>query len=746
MSKAVELLITARDQASPVAVKALQAVSKETRELGKVQSTHAREYGTASTQMAASIEKIKTLTESQKIMTKRAAAEQINAMGDLTDADRRQWEQRLGLSQGYFNKAELAMARKAQAERKAASVAVTANTAAHKTMDANADRTMGKWQKMGTAFKGAAQVAAGVMAAKHMLDQPVNRIIDYDKELVGVTNTVYAGESNQTKEAGMAHIREVIVKANQDGGGTREDALGAYSSMIASGKVSQDEADGLLGNVMKTASGGGAAAEDIAQIVVSALTAGISKAHIPELLDRAMKSGNDGGVELKNMAKALPGQLALARSLGMNDMDGISWILSANQMAKDTAGTPGEATNNVTNLLAKINSSDISNKAKKIKPDGVHAIDWNSELRGRTAKGMNAGEATFDIIEMIISKDKNSQELAKMMQGATSDEQMNIIQNQQSLVEGSAIGKLITDQGALMAALAIFGKQDQMDNLMTGQGNATGAVDNSYDFYASSRPGKREQRENTQKADEDKGLSFLADWSSKWDEFRADFSKENPEAAATASATGTIGSAAATAGASIWGVGKVLAFLNGTGAAATTTGGVVAGEAAVAAGTAAGSGTAATAVGASKLATLGAIGTAALPFTAMWGVSNWAKDTSHDKERVDKLQGVGDWLSNLLSKVGFESADSSAARIQQENRDKWGLGGNTVAQPLTVTVEPSEQEKQFAADVSAAGSAITEAADRLAKTTIPITVNVKVDSSMVTATVTQDNEVRSRRS
>lgn len=87
-----------------------------------------------------------------------------------------------------------------------------------------------------------------------------------------------------------------------------------------------------------------------------------------------------------------------------------------------------------------------------------------------------------------------------------------------------------------------------------------------------------------------------------------------------------------------------------------TAGGIDIGAPAAAGPGAAGAGAAAKTIG------WRAAGLAALPLTAMYGVTQWAADHTHDKERVDGLQGVGSTVDRLLSYIGINFSDRIEAR------------------------------------------------------------------------------------
>lgn len=120
--------------------------------------------------------------------------------------------------------------------------------------------------------------------------------------------------------------------------------------------------------------------------------------------------------------------------------------------------------------------------------------------------------------------------------------------------------------------------------------------------------------------------------------------------------------------------------------------GTVVAETALANGAAAtGAPAAGAAVGGETLATLaGRASFAMAPLVAMYGMSEWAEDTSKDKERIESRQAVGGALETVLGWFGFDkSADIEARR--SANRAELG-GEDTkpaeVNATLTVGLAP----------------------------------------------------------
>ena len=401
--------------------------------------------------------------------------------------------------------------------------------------------------------RGATSVAAGVMAGGYVLAQPVNRTMDYDTELRHATNTMYAGKTLAEKRAGMEEINKTVNDAAYLGGTSKEAALQAMNTMVASGSLSDAAVKQMLPTVMKTALAANADADDIANIVTKAKQAGFKEADIPALLDRAMQSGADGGFELKDMARWLPQQLAAMKSAGMGaTLDNFSSLLNANQLAFMTAGSTDEAGNNLVNLLAKISSQDIVTKAKKIDINGQEGFDFTASMNKRQAAGMNSLDALVDIVSEIVSKDEKSAALMKQMAAAQGDEaKLALLENQKALVDGTAVGQLVSDRQALMALLSLINNKQEAARLQQGQANAAGAVDGAYQFVADGSGFKKEQLKTAYSEAEYGAFSSFTDMVANKLKGIADWARGNQETAQTAVAAGQ-GAAAvsATVGAS----------------------------------------------------------------------------------------------------------------------------------------------------------------------------------------------------
>ena len=334
---------------------------------------------------------------------------------------------------------------------------------------------MGRWQRMmhggGRTFDAVTRGGAALVAGDYVLAQPVRRTMDYDTELRHVTNVAYAGKSMADRQAGMASINRTVMDAAYAGAATREDTLGAYSTMLSIGAVDGVTAQRLLPEIMKAATASNTSPEEVATFVSKAVEQGVKESDISELLDRAVQSGKDGGFEFTNMVRWMPQLLSQLKASGTPlTMDNISSLLSKSQIVFTAAGSPDEAGNNMANLLAKMNSQDTINRAKRITINGQKGFDFTLSMNKRQAEGMNTMDAFVDVAREIVDKDPRSRALMAQIQAAEGDEaKMQLLENQKALVDSTAIGQAHTHRAADITDFA-----QAVDNLFAAQKAATG--------------------------------------------------------------------------------------------------------------------------------------------------------------------------------------------------------------------------------------------------------------------------------
>lgn len=344
-------------------------------------------------------------------------------------------------------------------------------------------------QTLMNAVPKAVGVAGGVtgafFAARAIADKPM----DYSMQLAHMSNTAFGDRDLKGRQAGKAELDATIIKAIRYGGGTREQGATTLDALIASGAVPIEVAKKMLPSLMKASSASGADSSAVGNIAIKAMqTFKISEEQLPEVLDIAMKAGQAGGFELKDMAKWLPQMMAAGKLSGLQGVEGFRRIVSGAQASAITSGSKDEAGNNVVNLLAKINSQDTQKDFKK------QGYNLTGKLMSAREKGINSIDAFVSFVDEIAAKDPKYVALQKKLARATTKgEKAETTEALASLLEGNAVGKVIQDRQALMYLLAEMNNRDYVKDVM-GKTRAPGSAIDSAQSLISGESGYKAQQ------------------------------------------------------------------------------------------------------------------------------------------------------------------------------------------------------------------------------------------------------------
>lgn len=342
--------------------------------------------------------------------------------------------------------------------------------------------TMSLWQK-GTAATGGA--IAGGMYLSNAMQKPR----DYDQQLTYIAATATGGQG-MTPEARLAargQLNEYIKAAVRGGGGTREDAAEAANALIASGKYELNTVAPALNTATKTAFATGATATDAAALTVRMQDFGITD--LQRGHDIAVRGGQLGSFEYKDLSKWLAQQMGAARVVGYSGEKGFTELVAMNQVAMKTAGTTDEAGNNVVNLLGKLSSSEFSKSvadAVKVKSgdpttsDGKkkssQVFDWSAYAIQQREQGVYGVEAFVKLLERQLSGNAQYKKLQTQAKSSDSASRTAALNDMSNIAMGSEIGNIIADRQALMAALSVVYNKDTLKDLRTQLPNASGTV------------------------------------------------------------------------------------------------------------------------------------------------------------------------------------------------------------------------------------------------------------------------------
>ena len=497
-------------------------------------------------------------------------------------------------------------------------------------------------QRLGNIGRGIAGLAAGATAAGMVLAQPMKKQMDYDRSLAMTANTAFAERDVAGRIAGKAELNKAVKSAVEIGGGTKEDALGALDTMLASGAVKADTAMKLLPTLQKGATATGASTDDLAKIAISAMQQfDISKDKIGEVLDKAVAAGQAGNFELADMARWLPQQMAAGKSAGLKGMSGFEALLVANQQARVTAGTSDEAGNNLVNLLAKLTSKETSDRFRKLDIKGKdgkdHGVDFIASMEAQKKKGKNSIEAFMSIMDQVIGQDGKYQALQKKLKSAKKEEQAQVLNEMTNLVEGTAIGQIISDRQALMALLGIRNNVSLGKEVKESLDKSEGAVDTSHAVIKDTNSYKVEDAKNNVDFAQMEGMKGFNDALGDVSVKIAEYAKAYPDLTGKIVTAGTV--VAALSAAAITAAGS-LRLLGGKGGLGLGVGDVL-GKGAGITGAAGGAAAAANTAKMGRLAKFGRGGLPLLVFGAMLeGSENYAPYMAKQEERQETLDAA----------------------------------------------------------------------------------------------------------
>lgn len=323
--------------------------------------------------------------------------------------------------------------------------------------------------------KTGAAIGAGVATGAYVMAQPIKKVMEYDRALAMASNTLNSEKNASGRIAGIREINAAVERAVNQGGGNRDDALGAYSSLVGSGALGdgaaarQKGAD-LLPIIQKYQTGTGAESADLSEMATKATAFGIAIKDMSYAMDMAISGGNDGGMELKDLARWLPSQMQAASRVGMSGNKDYAKLVALNEVAFLGAGTRDEAGNNVRNLANKLSSEDTRKDLSR-----AGHINLDAELIKGRAKGLDAFDVMAEQTRKVMEKDKRYVALQKKLAATgDKDEQRKILEAQAAIINGSAIGKVMNDQqaGSALAALIAFGNKAKLiqENALKNRG------------------------------------------------------------------------------------------------------------------------------------------------------------------------------------------------------------------------------------------------------------------------------------
>lgn len=310
-----------------------------------------------------------------------------------------------------------------------------------------------------------AQAGAALAAGGYVLKTAADKPMAFDRKLALLANTAYSDRDVAGRISGKTQLENAIRQAQKNGLGSQEDLAETLNQLVGSGAMGSgasglNSSMRLLPILAKAATGTGAESSDLAKIAIAAKqNMGLSDGDTAKFLSKAITAGNEGGFELKDMARYLPAQMALYSANGMKGMAGAEDLLAYNQAARITAGSSDEAGNNLVNLLTKINSHDTAVDFKK------QGIDLTGSLALARSKGMSTLDAFMVLVDRVAGKDKSYKALEANAKKQRGPDQQATYQAMLDIIEQKGIGLTVQDRQAMSALLGAKQNKAKLDDV-----------------------------------------------------------------------------------------------------------------------------------------------------------------------------------------------------------------------------------------------------------------------------------------
>jgi hypothetical protein len=330
---------------------------------------------------------------------------------------------------------------------------------------------------------------AGVVGAGALIAPTVKKTMDYDLRLAYLANTGYSERNKAGRLAGRNELDAKVSRAVAYGGGTRDSALDTLEQLLGAGIFKPEQIGMLLDESTKAGTANNVGAAAFAEMAIKAnKSMGIGPEQAKRMFGIATFAGQQGGFEIKDMAKHLPAQMALAKPVGMYGEQGFAKLAALNQAAITTAGTRDEAGNNVVNLLAKMGSMDTAKDFKKL------GIDLPRKLAEGRMKGIDALDVVGNLLDEQLGKDKNFQQVQKELAAAKNDvERAEKLKAVGDIAQGTVVGKVFQDRQALLALLGFINDRQRVNQIAKdGPANAD-AVDKNFEMVSGTASYKSNQ-------------------------------------------------------------------------------------------------------------------------------------------------------------------------------------------------------------------------------------------------------------
>lgn len=401
----------------------------------------------------------------------------------------------------------------------------------------------GSWrQRLGSAMT---TVTAAGVGAYTVLKPSMDNQKQLEANISQVAWQAFGEDSSKTSDwiatTGKQQIRDLVTELIAKNGGNADAALNLINSQMANGMSFEQVQKGATATyraMIASAEGAGQYdPESVAKLMKVLHDFGFQGEELATAFEHAMKSGMQGNFEIADMVTELPALLPVAKSSGLNGIQGFDYLLSILQSASNKSGSNSEAANNVRNLLEKTLSADTVKRLSRMdNPNNPSkGIDWaNSVLQGK-ANGENAVQVLSRLANTMLERDQQYQQLkAKADAGdQTAAEQMNIMR-------GFVLSRILPDiqaKAGLLAASDMQQVQEYIQGLAGIDPKTNSLVDRKIGVMSRDDLFIQEQNRSLAQLGRKPALDTLNSAETKWTEV----SSRYPKATLTAQAVGSAG-------------------------------------------------------------------------------------------------------------------------------------------------------------------------------------------------------------
>ncbi len=342
--------------------------------------------------------------------------------------------------------------------------------------------------RMGQAVvRGGAALAAGGRVVGQALSGPVA----YENSLADMANTAYADKGKAGRQAGELQLHGAIQKAWHEGGGSDRSATEAMKALIDSKAVSTNDAMSMLPKIQKAATAANVAPVDLAKVVVSGIKQKfIRPDQVGKALDMFIASDRTGGSQLQDLAHRLP--QVMENAPGARSLGGFGRILTAVQA--DAAGTGGgeQSGEGLTSLMRSLNNQGTIQDFQKRHLDLSGAFD-------KTGNGTLSVDSFAQIVDQrVMGNDKRFQALKMRAMSPGGDPAAT--NAMVDMLQGSAVGKQISDREALRALVTQIIQRNVADKTMAAINQSDGAAQTGWEVKKDTIGYKIQQAQNEKNA------------------------------------------------------------------------------------------------------------------------------------------------------------------------------------------------------------------------------------------------------